>query len=156
MRKIIYFTIAMLALTVVVAHAEERKRRVIFMPDGRVNVITPVKKCPDPTADETSRWHGLSKVDCEEEVFKKAVENKPGQKAQMDSGNYKDMLPSELPQSDRRYWRGTKATGIHIDPELKAADEQAKVEAANRKNKALDKLKALGLTSEDLKELGIK
>ncbi len=123
----------------------EMRQRVWYMPDGTVRVTM-----PSPNAC----LEGEPQADCEKRLFEETANEVPELREALDSGNYEDIDPALKPdRKDRKYWRGSKATGIIIDTAAKNADNQERLKRQADKNKAKSKLKALGLTDDEIDAL---
>lgn len=123
----------------------EMKQRVWYMPDGTVRVTIPA---------EQACIENELRDDCEKRLFEETANEVPALKALLDSGDYEDIDPALKPdRKDRKYWRGSKATGIIIDTAAKNADNQARLKRQADKNAAKGKLKALGLTDDEIESL---
>lgn len=128
-----YLFIAILLCVSSVSSAEIL--RAIYDINGKIKVIVPCK--PNHTTAD----------------FDSVMEKDPTIKGLP----YEDMDRSNFPVNkqtgcfiDQKYWVGKKGEGIKIDEEKKKAD----IEASEAKEKALnDKLKAIGITREELKEI---
>jgi len=124
------------------------KRRVYYMPDGTVKVAI-----PSPNACR----EGESGPACAERLFADIENSISSLKVARDSNEYDDVSPSALPsRADRKYWKGSKATGITIDTASKETDRRAKQKIKDDRKAARAKLKALGLTDKELDALGIR
>lgn len=139
-------TILVVALFLVPSIAQaEMKHRVWYMPDGTIRVTVPVLN---------ACRKGEARADCETRLFEEAADETPELKAVLSSGEYEDIDPAIKPnRKDRKYWRGTKATGITIDTAAKEADNQARLKRQADKNAAKGKLRGLGLTDDEIEYL---
>ena len=123
----------------------QMKHRVWYIPDGTVRVMIPIAKAckKEETPDE-----------CSTRIFQKDGSKNPELAPLLQSGEYDDVDPASKPdRADRKYWRGSKATGIIIDTAAREADNQKGLKRQVDKNKARGKLKALGLTDAELEAL---
>jgi len=107
--------------------------RVVYRVDGGVSIIIPAKS--DHTIND----------------FNATMDKDPSLKGMP----YDDIDSSQLPYDengkfkDRQYWTGEKGKGVKIDEAKKSAD---KIVKENKEKILNDKLKAIGITREELKE----
>jgi uracil-DNA glycosylase len=115
--------------------------RVVYKPDKTVAIIHPAPNSRQP--DETEKqWL--------ERVFKRAVEGTDLEGLPCD-----DIDPLQLPQSreDRDAWEGEKGKGVRVNQLKAAAIREQKQKREQDKNNAINKLKAMGLTPDEIKTL---
>ncbi len=142
MKKI--FLVLVIFLVPSIARAD-MKHRIWYMPDGTVSVTIPAPK---------ACMENELPADCEKRIFEEIANEIPELKAVLDSGDYKDIDSALKPdRKDRKYWRGTKVTGIVIDTAAKNADNQERLKRKADKNAAKGKLRGLGLTNDEIESL---
>ena len=120
------------------------KRRVWLMLDGTV-VVTMISS--------GACYEGEAEDNCFDRIINEKFSLHPVYGPMIVAEDFMDIDKSALPpRADRKYWTGSRATGIQIDETRKAADA-ATIRA---KDAARAKLKALGLTDKELDALGIR
>ena len=120
------------------------KRRAWLMPDGTIRVTMVSKNaCYEEETEDI----------CFDRILNDKFSGHPIYGPMIVTEDFMDIDKSELPsRADRKYWTGSRATGIQIDETRKAAG----VATIRAKDTAKAKLKALGLTDEELNALGIR
>ena len=142
-----YLLLALLLIFPSMASAE-MKTRIWYMPDGTVRLTIPAKN---------ACYKGEMENVCSQRIFTRTKEAVPELRPVFTSGEFDDLDRAALPSfADRKYWKGTKATGITIDTAARAADIAVEAEKNADKNSGRGKLRGLGLTSAEIDAMGIK
>ncbi|KYK25698.1 hypothetical protein AYK26_07720 [Euryarchaeota archaeon SM23-78] len=114
------------------------KVRIVYRPDKTVAVIHPAPKSRKPSETE-EQWL--------KRIFDKAVKG-----TLLEGLPYDDIDSSQLPQSrdSRDAWEGEKGKGITINQTKVQQLEQERQKKEQDKLSAINKLKALGLTEDEI------
>ena len=132
------FTITLLLSFLLCGAVYAEKVRVVYRADGTVAVIHAAPKSRLPNETE-NQWYTRAFND--------------GMRGSLANLPYDDVDSSTLPdRTDRDCWEGEKGKPIKINAAKKAAKEKKKTD----KVAAVNKLKGLGLSDDEIEALGIK